>query len=418
MCTLLMSVLSASVCLLFPSFVCALPSAQRWSLTSASFVNFFGLRSSDRIYCCLPLYHSSGGMIGFACAWHTGGCVILAVKFSARGFWKEAGETRATVVQYIGQLARYLMSTAASPSDRAHHVRMALGNGMPEEIWRAFQSRFGVGRVAEFYASTEGNANLVNHLDMPGVIGWIPPVAKIVYPLRIVRFDAETEQPVRLPDATGAKWCVQCAPGETGELLARIDSLDPARSFDGYTSAAATSSKILRDVFRKGDQYFRSGDLVCPDAQGFIRFRDRIGDTFRWKGENVSTMEVAATIGGFESPAMKRAKAATAMADSASPKKTREEAFDVEERAGLLPSSSASSSASASAASLVVVHEVTVYGVSVAGNDGRAGMASLVLARSGDIGGGDDGIANSGATTRSEDPATLAAEFDFAAFYS
>ena len=231
---------------------------------------------------------------------------------------------------------------------------MALGNGMPLEVWVAFQQRFQIPLVCEFYASTEGNANLVNHLGLPGVIGWIPPIAKWLYPLRIVRYDETEEQPWRDPRT---QKCAECEDGEVGELLARIDVSDPLRHFDGYTSAEATRCKVLRGVFAGGDSWFRSGDLVAKDPQGFVRFVDRIGDTFRWKGENVATTEVAASIGAFRTEQQKKR--------------------------ALLPSFS-SASTSSPARPLpppVGIKEVNVYGVVVQGNDGRAGMASIVLGR-------------------------------------
>lgn len=251
----------------------------------------------------------------------------LRRKFSASQFFSDCAAHDVTIIQYIGQLARYLLSSASSPHDSRHRVRMALGNGMGEDVWDGFRSRFGIDIIAEFYASTEGSANLVNTLNIKGVIGWIPPIARYVYPVRIVRFDAVEERPVR--DAKGH--CIECVADEVGELLSKIDARDPLRHFDGYSNARATSDKILSNVFAHGDRWFRSGDLVRSDAQGLLRFVDRVGDTFRWKGENVATTEVAAVLGAFVG--------------------TRGAA----------------------------IAEVNVYGVFIAGNEGRAGMASISL---------------------------------------
>ena len=334
--------------LIFTSGTTGFPKAARikhirFQLTAAAFVNFFGLTSRDRFYCCLPLYHSAGGMIGVSCSWHLGATLVLRRKFSARSFFSDCAADGCTVAQYIGQLARYLLATPSGPHDRAHRVRMLLGNGMAAECWEPIRSRFGVGRIAEFYASTEGNANLVNHLNLPGVIGWIPPLARLLYPVRIVRFDPASERPLRDP-LTGR--CSECGPDEAGELLSRVDNADPLRRFDGYTSARASDEKVLRHVFRTGDSWFRSGDLVRADQAGLIRFVDRVGDTFRWKGENVATTEVAAVIAAFQ------------------PRQT-----------------SGHGVAAATAAAPVALREANVYGVFVPGNEGRAGMASIVLGR-------------------------------------
>lgn len=211
---------------------------------------------------------------------------------------------------------------------------MALGNGMQREVWQPFQRRFGIPQIAEFYASTEGNCNLVNTLGVPGVIGWIPPIARFVYPVRVVRFDSVEERPLR--DAVSG-FCSECPPGEVGELISRIATRDPVRAFDGYSNARATSDKILANVFAAGDRWFRSGDLVRSDESGRLYFVDRVGDTYRWKGENCSTQEVAAVMAGFQSTSRHPAPAAA------------------------------------------VIKEVNVYGVQVTGNDGRAGMACITL---------------------------------------
>jgi len=328
---------------IFTSGTTGLPKAAkikhaRFYLSGTSFVNFFGIHERDRIYCPLPLYHSAGGMIGISCAFYTGASVILRRKFSARSFFLDCSRASATIVQYIGQIARYLLSTPPSTADRDHQVRVAMGNGMPAEIWTQFQSRFHIPEIAEFYASTEGNANLINNFNKPGVVGWIPPIAKLIYPVRLVSFDPVTEKPVRDP-RTGR--CIECGVGETGELVARIDSHDPLRSFDGYTSMKDTEEKVLKGVFKEGDRWFRSGDLLRADEEGFLYFVDRVGDTFRWKGENVATTEVQAIMSHFQPRQLSASKG------------------------------------------LVNMKDINVYGVSVQGNDGRAGMACITLERQG-----------------------------------
>jgi fatty-acyl-CoA synthase len=385
---------------IFTSGTTGLPKAARikhlrFAMIPASFCAFFDLRSDDRIYCCLPLYHSAGGMIGVAVSWNLGATLVLARKFSARNFFADCERERCTVIQYIGQLCSYLLSTPPSPStDRAHRVRVALGNGLSSEVFRAFQSRFGVRDIAEFYASTEGNANLVNAWNMPGVIGWIPAVAKLVYPLRVLRFDPVAETPVRGgPDGR----CIEAGVGEVGELVARIGN-DPLRAFDGYTDARATNAKILSGVFRQGDRWFRSGDLVRIDREGFVYFVDRVGDTFRWKGENVATTEVAAVLQAFQ-PAT-AAGAGQSLQSETSP--------------------------------TVLLREANVYGVSVPGHEGRAGMAALVLGQEGDSepgsGAAEERLSNGhqhhqqlvspSSSSSSSSPAVLASRFDFSGLWS
>lgn len=250
----------------------------------------------------------------------------------------------ASYFQYIGQLARYLLSTPPNLAvDRGHRVRMAVGNGLTADVWTAFQSRFGIERISEFYASTEGNSNLVNSLNLPGVIGWIPWIAQWIYPVRVVKFDPIEERPVRDP-VSG--YCIVSGAGEVGELISRIDTRDPLRAFDGYTSARDTEAKILRHVFSRDDRWFRSGDLVRKSADGLITFVDRVGDTFRWKGENCATTEVAQAIAHFK--------------------------HDSGQRRHTQPHSSHADAQCA-------FSDVNVYGVSVPGHDGRAGMACVSI---------------------------------------
>ena len=308
---------------IFTSGTTGLPKAarirhSRFYLGAVSFATFFHITSADRIYSPLPLYHSVGGILAVGMAWHTGCALVLRRRFSASSLFKECAEADVTVIMYIGQLCKYLMHTPVSAAESRHRIRIAIGNGMPADVWAAFQRRFHIRDVGEFYASTEGNANLVNNRNRVGAIGYIPWIARLVYPVRIVKFDHATEQPYRTAEG-------RCVDASEGELIGAVSS-DPLRAFDGYTSEQATSDKLLTGVYRRGDRWFRTGDLVRQDSEGYIYFVDRIGDTFRWKGENVATTEVERTVQAW--PAVK---------------------------------------------------EANVYGVRVGNNDGKAGMAAVVL---------------------------------------
>ena len=316
----------------FTSGTTGLPKAAkiihaRFYAAGAAFSIFNGLVASDRIYCALPLYHSAGGMIGVSMAVFTGAALIISKNFSVRRFFRECADSRATVVQYIGQICRYLVNSPATDADRrAHRVNKAIGNGLRGDTWKKFQEKFGIGYVGEFYAATEGNAVLINNQSRVGAVGYVPGIADYLpcvdYPIKIIKVDPDTGAPLRDRDGL----CVRCGADEPGELVSRIQSNNVDRRFDGYLDAAATKKKVLTNVFRKGDCWFRSGDLLRRDAKGYFFFVDRLGDTFRWKGENVATSEVASAIRSCPSPR---------------------------------------------------VADVVVYGVSVPNCDGKAGMACL-----------------------------------------
>jgi fatty-acyl-CoA synthase len=250
-----------------------------------------GLGGDDVLYVCLPLFHSTGLLIGAGGAFVAGATLAIGRKFSVRRFWTEVVEARATAFCYIGEICRYLLAAPPHPDERRHTVRRIAGNGMRPDVWPAFQERFGIDLIHEFYGATEGNVNMVNLLGREGSVGRMPPVPGYDNTF-LARFDHETQMPIR--DRRGR--CVACKAGEVGELLGRIDPSKVLTRFDGYASEAETERKILRGVVEKGDAYFRSGDLMKKDWLGFFYFVDRIGDTFRWKGENVSTNEVAETI--------------------------------------------------------------------------------------------------------------------------
>lgn len=278
-------------------------------------------RASDRIYNVLPMYHSAGGICVPGMAFTVGGVMVVRRRFSVQQFWDDCVRYRITAFQYIGELCRYLLNAPPSPNERAHIVRAIIGNGLRPDIWRAFQERFAIPRVVEFYGATEGNVALVNFDGRPGAVGRIPRYARNLFTTRLVRFDFTEELPVR--DASG--FCIECADGETGEAIGKISD-EPGKRFEGYAKQSDTEKKILHHVFEPDDAWFRTGDLLRRDRDGYFYFVDRIGDTFRWKGENVATSEVAEVLSGI---------------------------------AGVL--------------------EANVYGVAAPGYDGRAGMAALVV---------------------------------------
>ncbi|HXC56987.1 MAG TPA: long-chain-acyl-CoA synthetase [Rhizomicrobium sp.] len=284
------------------------------------FAGGLNAKAGDRMYNVLPLYHSAGGVCAIGPALLTGGAVILKRKLSVGEFWDDVHRYRATLFQYIGELCRYLLNAPATRFERDHAIRAITGNGLRPEIWRNFQQRFAIPRIVEFYGATEGNVSMLNYDGTVGAVGRIPSYMRRIMTTRIVKFDVEREAPVRGTDG----FCRECADNEVGETIGKIAN-EPGKSFDGYTKASDTQKKVLHDVFAPGDAWFRTGDLMRRDAHGYFYFVDRIGDTFRWKGENVATSEVA-------------------------------------EALGVVPG----------------VKEANVYGVAIPGMDGRAGMAALV----------------------------------------
>jgi fatty-acyl-CoA synthase len=261
------------------------------------FAGMLEIRPEDRMYDCLPMYHSIGGVLAPAATLVSGGSVVVRDRFSAGRFWSDVVRWDCTMFQYIGELCRYLYHTAPSQDEHAHRIRVACGNGLSPDVWKPFQERFQVPRIFEFYASTEGGLSLFNAEGEVGSIGRIPAyLAHRVAPA-LVRFDAEKGEPIREVEG----FCITCLPDETGEALAPIVQ-DPSQAgtrFEGYSDPRATDCKLLRDVFKTGDVWVRTGDLMRQDARGFYYFVDRVGETFRWKGENVATTEVANVISSF-----------------------------------------------------------------------------------------------------------------------
>jgi len=284
---------------IFTSGTTGLPKAAninhyRVSAMALGFSSVMEITSHDRLYDCLPLYHSNGGILSTLGVLIRGGSVVIREKFSAREFWSDSVKYHCTRFFYIGELCRYLLNAPAGPHDLTHKIKLICGNGLRPDIWKAFSDRFGITRIREFYGATEGNIALFNFDARPGAVGRIPKWAEKRFVVKVVRFDVENERPMR--DANGH--CIPCEPGEIGEIIGEIidDPNAPANRFEGYADKKADEAKILRNAFREGDAWFRSGDLVTRDRMGYFYFVDRIGDTFRWKGENISTNEVAETI--------------------------------------------------------------------------------------------------------------------------
>ena len=285
-------------------------------------------KASDRMMMVLPMYHATGGLVGCGAALTNGGAVIIIPKFSASRFWDDAVQYGATMFTYVGELCRFLLSQPHSENERKHKISWIIGNGLRPEVWESFVSRFDIPHVIEFYGATEGNVSLIN-VDGPiGAVGRVPSYLSWKFNIDIVRFDVDTNENPRGADG----FCIREDPNVPGEMIGEIRQDDPRFRFEGYGTKEATQKKILRDVFKKGDAWFRTGDLMSRDEDGFFYFIDRVGDTYRWKAENVSTNEVAGVLSVFPG-----------------------------------------------------VTQANVYGVEVKGYDGRAGMAAIVADEAPDL---------------------------------
>ncbi|XP_030554275.1 long-chain fatty acid transport protein 1 [Drosophila novamexicana] len=251
-----------------------------------------GFRDNDVFYTPLPLYHTAGGIMSMGQALLFGSTVVIRKKFSASGYFADCARFNCTIAQYIGEMARYILATPAAPHDRQHQVRMVFGNGLRPQIWTQFVERFNIAKVGEFYGATEGNANIMNNDSTVGAIGFVSRILPQVYPISIIRADPHTGEPIRNEKGL----CELCAPHEPGVFIGKIVKGNPCREFLGYVDTKASSKKVVHDVFCKGDKAFISGDLLVADERGYLFFKDRTGDTFRWKGENVSTSEVEAQL--------------------------------------------------------------------------------------------------------------------------
>src|SRR5271170_4857936 len=313
---------------IYTSGTTGLPKAARvsharimqWSLW---FAGMMGAQPTDRMYNCLPMYHSVGGVLAPGAILAAGGALVIREKFSTSQFWSDVVRWDCTIFQYIGELCRYLLHAAPSANETAHRIRVACGNGLAPGVWDSFKERFCIPQILEFYAATEGGVSLFNVQGKPGAIGHIPTYLAHRFSPALVVFDVEKGEPMR--NAQG--FCIRCAPNEAGEAIGKVvdDPSNLGSRFEGYTNHEASQKRILRDVFELGDAWVRTGDLMRKDEQGYYYFVDRIGDTFRWKGENVATSEVSEAICAF--PGVKHAN---------------------------------------------------VYGVAIPATEGRAGMATLV----------------------------------------
>lgn len=251
----------------------------------------FEFEPGDKLYCVLPLYHANGLLLGVSSAMICRVPTVIRRSFSASEFWDDVHRYEATAVLYIGELCRYLVNSPPHPKERPNPIRVAVGNGLRPDIWPRFKARFGIETIREFYGATEAPGFIANLSGREGSVGRVP-LGGAGW-LRLVQYDVNRDEHVR--DERG--FCVECAPDEAGELLIRVPKLATGGlSYRGYTDESATEQKLMHDVFKRGDVYFRSGDLLRRDREGFFYFVDRIGDTFRWKGENVSTAEVADVI--------------------------------------------------------------------------------------------------------------------------
>ncbi|KAE8752621.1 hypothetical protein FOCC_FOCC000743 [Frankliniella occidentalis] len=249
-------------------------------------------KDDDVIYDPLPLYHTAGGILGIGQAVLTGNTVAIRRKFSASNFWKDCCQFKCTVAQYIGEMCRYLLTVPEQPEEKQHKVRVVVGNGLRPAIWAQFCERFNIPQVGEFYGATESNSNIINIDSKIGAVGFVPRYAGAVYPVSLVRADDDTGEPIRGPDGL----CQICEPGQTGVFVGKINPKKAHSAFSGYADKKASEKKVIRDVFIKGDSAFNSGDILVMDEFGYFYFKDRTGDTFRWRGENVATSEVEAVI--------------------------------------------------------------------------------------------------------------------------
>lgn len=252
----------------------------RWLRALAGFGGLaLRLKSDDVLYCCLPLYHNNALTVALSSALTSGATLALGKSFSASRFWDEVIRYEATAFVYIGELCRYLLNQPDKPTDRSHKVRVIAGNGLRPEIWDEFTRRFGIKRVAEFYAASEGNTAFINVFNVAKSTGISP------MPLAYVEYDADTGEPKR--DSSGRVRKVPA--GQPGLLISPVNKLSP---FDGYTDKEASEKKLVRNAFKDGDVWFNTGDVMNPQGMGHAAFADRLGDTFRWKGENVATTQV------------------------------------------------------------------------------------------------------------------------------
>jgi citronellyl-CoA synthetase len=279
------------------------------------------LTERDVLYLTLPCYHNNAVTVCWSAALAGGAAIALRRRFSASAFWADVARYQATCFGYIGELCRYLLNQPECVEEKGNSLRCMIGNGLRPSIWAEFKQRFGVEQITEFYASSEGNIGFTNVFNFDNTVGYTPAT------YAIVRYDLENDRPLR-----GKQGFLQKADkGEAGLLISEISAKWP---FDGYTDPAKSEAAILRDVFKNGDAWFNTGDLMRDIGCKHAQFVDRLGDTFRWKGENVSTTEVENVLGAFPG-----------------------------------------------------VEDAVVYGVEIPGTNGRCGMAALRLAQGSELDG-------------------------------
>ncbi|MFN0297236.1 long-chain-acyl-CoA synthetase [Acinetobacter albensis] len=285
----------------------------RWTLAYGTYGHVLNLNKNDVMYVTLPLYHATGIVVCWCGVIAGHATLALRRKFSTSSFWKDVQKFDASAIGYVGELCRYLMDAPTSENEQRHRVKKMIGNGMRPNIWDKYKARFGVEEILELYASSEGNVGFSNVFNFDNTVGFSPT------PYAIVEFDKESNSPVK--DAKG--WCKKVKKGDVGLLIGKITRRSP---FDGYTDPEKNKSVIMKDVFKHGDSFFNTGDLVRDIGFRHAQFVDRLGDTFRWKGENVSTTEVENAVSEYEK-----------------------------------------------------IAEAVVYGVEIPNTNGRAGMAAITL---------------------------------------
>jgi acyl-CoA synthetase (AMP-forming)/AMP-acid ligase II len=309
----------------------AVTSWLKTSIAALAVGKMIGIKQTDVFYTCMPLYHASAAVLGCCLCLANGATFAMGKQFKKSVFWQEVRESDATIIQYVGESLRYLMTNPPSPLDKKHRVRMAFGNGLRPDVWPLFKERFGIQTICEFYAATEGPGLFINKSSnnfTEGALGVGGALRQLLQgsSTLLVEFDIEKDELIRHPK-TG--FCIPVKTGQPGELLVKLKEKDIEANFQGYYgNSGATNKKVLRDVLSKGDAYFSSGDIMKRDKEGRWWFCDRIGDSYRWRSENVSTTEVAEVL------SLRRD----------------------------------------------LVDEVNVYGVLVPGYEGRAGCASILLA--------------------------------------
>ncbi len=270
-------------------------------------------KADDVMYCTLPLYHATGIVVCWCGVIASSATLAIRRKYSTSSFWKDVQKFDASAIGYVGELCRYLMDVPEYELEKGHRVTKMIGNGMRPNIWDKFKARFGIEEVLELYASSEGNVGFSNVFNFDNTVGFSPT------PYAVIQYDKEKNEPVR--DKNG--WCIKVKKGEVGLLVGKITRRSP---FDGYTDPEKNKAVVMTNVLKKGDAYFNTGDLVRDIGFRHAQFVDRLGDTFRWKGENVSTTQVENIVSDYEK-----------------------------------------------------ITEAVVYGVEIPNTNGRAGMAAITL---------------------------------------